>query len=58
MPYQADRLARQRDGGCFGAAGVTPVFEIDPYRFTPSTISETLMNNYMREVYPAAVAAE
>jgi branched-chain amino acid aminotransferase len=46
---------------CFltgSAAEVTPVSEIGPYRFTPSTISETLMNDYMKEVYPAAVAAE
>ncbi len=46
---------------CFltgSAAEVTPVSEIGPYRFTPSTISETLMNDYMQEVYPAAVAAE
>ena len=47
---------------CFltgSAAEVTPVSEIGPYRFTPSTISETLMNDYMKEVYPAAaIAAE
>ena len=36
---------------------VTPVSEIGPYRFTPGTISETLMNDYMKEVYPAAAAA-
>ena len=47
---------------CFltgSAAEVTPVSEIGPYRFTPSTISETLMNDYIKEVYPAAtIAAE
>ncbi|MGQ3211088.1 branched-chain amino acid aminotransferase [Shinella sp.] len=46
---------------CFltgSAAEVTPVSEIGPYRFTPGTISETLMNDYMKEVYPVAAAAE
>ncbi|PZM13766.1 branched-chain amino acid aminotransferase [Rhizobium tubonense] len=47
---------------CFltgSAAEVTPVSEIGPYRFTPATISETLMNDYVKEVHPAAaVAAE
>lgn len=46
---------------CFltgSAAEVTPVSEIGPYRFTPAAISETLMNDYMKEVYPVAVAAE
>ncbi|MHC2360455.1 branched-subunit amino acid aminotransferase/4-amino-4-deoxychorismate lyase [Rhizobium leguminosarum] len=38
------------------AAEVTPVSETGPYRFTPSTISE--MNDYMKEVYPAVIAAE
>jgi branched-chain amino acid aminotransferase len=45
---------------CFltgSAAEVTPVSEIGPYRFTPATISETLMNDYMKEVYPAAAQA-
>ena len=45
---------------CFltgSAAEVTPVSEIGPYTFTPATISETLMNDYMREVYPAKAAA-
>ncbi len=45
---------------CFltgSAAEVTPVSEIGPYKFTPSTISETLMNDYMKEVYPAAAIA-
>ncbi|MCP8893973.1 branched-chain amino acid aminotransferase [Shinella daejeonensis] len=46
---------------CFltgSAAEVTPVSEIGPYRFVPGTISETLMNDYMKEVYPVAAAAE
>ncbi|WP_455873555.1 branched-chain amino acid aminotransferase [Rhizobium yanglingense] len=47
---------------CFltgSAAEVTPVSEIGPYKFTPATISETLMNDYMKEVYPgASIAAE
>ncbi|MCR6500215.1 branched-chain amino acid aminotransferase [Shinella sp. CPCC 101442] len=46
---------------CFltgSAAEVTPVSEIGPYRFTPGTISENLMNDYMKEVYPVAAAAE
>lgn len=46
---------------CFltgSAAEVTPVSEIGPYRFTPSTVCETLMNDYMKEVYPVAAAAE
>ncbi|MCJ8148431.1 branched-chain amino acid aminotransferase [Shinella sedimenti] len=46
---------------CFltgSAAEVTPVSEIGPYRFTPGTICETLMNDYMKEVYPIAAAAE
>lgn len=46
---------------CFltgSAAEVTPVSEIGPYRFTPATICETLMNDYMKEVYPVAAAAE
>ncbi|GAA4176567.1 branched-chain amino acid aminotransferase [Shinella granuli] len=45
---------------CFltgSAAEVTPVSEIGPYRFTPGTICETLMNDYMKEVYPVAAAA-
>jgi branched-chain amino acid aminotransferase len=45
---------------CFltgSAAEVTPVSEIGPYRFTPSTVCETLMNDYMKEVYPAAAQA-
>ncbi|MBD9373267.1 branched-chain amino acid aminotransferase [Rhizobium sp. ARZ01] len=46
---------------CFltgSAAEVTPVSEIGPYRFTPATVCETLMNDYMKEVYPVAAAAE
>ncbi|WP_457583971.1 branched-chain amino acid aminotransferase [Ensifer canadensis] len=46
---------------CFltgSAAEVTPVSEIGPNRFTPATICETLMNDYMKEVYPVAAAAE
>jgi branched-chain amino acid aminotransferase len=45
---------------CFltgSAAEVTPVSEIGPYRFTPATICETLMNDYVKEVYPAAAQA-
>ncbi len=45
---------------CFltgSAAEVTPVSEIGPYRFTPATVCETLMNDYMKEVYPAAAQA-
>ena len=45
---------------CFltgSAAEVTPVSEIGPYRFTPSTICEALMNDYMKEVYPATAQA-
>ncbi|NVP57832.1 branched-chain amino acid aminotransferase [Mycoplana rhizolycopersici] len=46
---------------CFltgSAAEVTPVSEIGPYRFTPAAITETLMNDYMKEVQPLATAAE
>ncbi|WP_428429640.1 branched-chain amino acid aminotransferase [Pararhizobium sp.] len=46
---------------CFltgSAAEVTPVSEIGPYMFKPATISETLMNDYVKEVYPVAAAAE
>ena len=48
---------------CFltgSAAEVTPVSEIGgKWTFTPGKISETLMNDYMKEVYPpAAQAAE
>ncbi|WP_097142272.1 branched-chain amino acid aminotransferase [Rhizobium subbaraonis] len=46
---------------CFltgSAAEVTPVSEIGPYRFTPAAITETLMNDYMKEVQPLAAASE
>jgi branched-chain amino acid aminotransferase len=46
---------------CFltgSAAEVTPVSEIGRYTFKPATISETLMNDYMKEVYPVPAAAE
>lgn len=46
---------------CFltgSAAEVTPVSEVGPYTFVPGMISETLMNDYMKEVYPVAQAAE
>ncbi len=47
---------------CFltgSAAEVTPVSEIGgKYFFTPGSISETLMNDYMNEVRPTAAAAE
>jgi branched-chain amino acid aminotransferase len=46
---------------CFltgSAAEVTPVSEVGgKYKFTPGAISETLMNDYMKEVYPAAAQA-
>lgn len=46
---------------CFltgSAAEVTPVSEIGgQWSFTPGAISEMLMNDYMKEVYPAAAAA-
>jgi branched-chain amino acid aminotransferase len=46
---------------CFltgSAAEVTPVSEIGgQWTFTPGKISETLMNDYMKEVYPAAAQA-
>jgi branched-chain amino acid aminotransferase len=37
---------------CFitgSAAEVTPVSEIGPYKFTPGTITETLMNDYSED---------
>lgn len=46
---------------CFltgSAAEVTPVSEVGPYTFVPGMISETLMNDYMKEVYPVAQAAD
>jgi branched-chain amino acid aminotransferase len=46
---------------CFltgSAAEVTPVSEIGgKWSFTPGKISETLMNDYMKEVYPSAAQA-
>ncbi|MBV8567438.1 MAG: branched-chain amino acid aminotransferase [Methylobacteriaceae bacterium] len=42
---------------CGTAAEVTPVSEIGPYRFTPGTITQTLMNDYSAEVQPKAKAA-
>jgi branched-chain amino acid aminotransferase len=46
---------------CFltgSAAEVTPVSEVaGKWTFTPGKISETLMNDYMKEVYPAAAQA-
>ena len=42
---------------CGTAAEVTPVSEVGPYRFTPGTITQTLMNDYSAEVQPRAKAA-
>jgi branched-chain amino acid aminotransferase len=45
---------------CFitgSAAEVTPVSEIGPYRFTPGALTKTLMDDYLDEVQPRAVAA-
>ncbi len=39
------------------AAEVTPVREIGPHTYTPGTISETLLNDYMAEVQPDKKAA-
>lgn len=39
------------------AAEVTPVSEIGEHRYTPGTISETLMKGYMELVHPKAKAA-
>ncbi len=39
------------------AAEVTPVAEIGPHRFQPGNITKTLMEDYMAEVQPRAVAA-
>lgn len=39
------------------AAEVTPVSEIGDYRFTPGTISETLLKDYMQLVQPGEKAA-
>ena len=40
------------------AAEVTPVSEIGPYRFTPVDDLRNADDDYMKEVYPAAIAAE
>ena len=45
---------------CFitgSAAEVTPVSEIGPYRFTPASLTKTLMDDYLAEVQPKAQAA-
>ncbi len=45
---------------CFitgSAAEVTPVSEIGEWKFTPGTISETLLNDYMAAVQPKQAAA-
>jgi branched-chain amino acid aminotransferase len=39
------------------AAEVTAVSEIGPWRFTPSAITTTLMDDYSAEVQPKAAAA-
>lgn len=39
------------------AAEVTPVSEIAQYRFTPGTVTETLMADYMAAVQPASATA-
>ena len=39
------------------AAEVTPVGEIGPYRYTPATLSKTIMDDYTAEVMPKAAAA-
>ncbi|MCC5978223.1 MAG: branched-chain amino acid aminotransferase [Salinarimonas sp.] len=39
------------------AAEVTPVSEIGPHRYQPGNITRTLMEDYMAEVQPKAVAA-
>jgi len=38
-------------------AEATPASEIGPYRVTLATITETLMNDCMNEIYPAAATA-
>jgi branched-chain amino acid aminotransferase len=40
------------------AAEVTPVSEIGPYSFTVGEITQNLVNDYMSEVQPKAIAAE
>lgn len=45
---------------CFitgSAAEVTPVSEIGSYRFTPASLTKTLMDDYLAEVQPKAQAA-
>jgi branched-chain amino acid aminotransferase len=42
---------------CGTAAEVTPVSEAGPYRFTPGTLTQRLMNDYAAEVKPKAKAA-
>ena len=39
------------------AAEVTPVSEIGPYRFTPGTVTKTILDDYMDAVQPAAAEA-
>ncbi|MGY6646496.1 MAG: branched-chain amino acid aminotransferase [Salinarimonas sp.] len=39
------------------AAEVTPVSEIGPHRYQPGNVTRTLMEDYMAEVQPKAVAA-
>ena len=40
------------------AAEVTPVSQIEAHHYTPGTISETLLNDYMAAVQPKKAAAE
>ncbi|MCB1418589.1 MAG: branched-chain amino acid aminotransferase, partial [Notoacmeibacter sp.] len=40
------------------AAEVTPVSEVGPYRFEVGEITRTLVDDYMAEVQPKAMAAE
>jgi branched-chain amino acid aminotransferase len=40
------------------AAEVTPVSEIGPYKFKPSQITETLMNDYMADVHKSVSAVK
>ena len=40
------------------AAEVTPVSEIAQHTYTPGTICETLINDYMAAVQPKKIAAE
>ncbi len=55
MPDELDSFSE-----CFitgTAAEVTPVSEIGPHRYQPGNITRTLMEDYMAEVQPKAVAA-